>query len=100
MAENLISRLKEKPIRYGAQGLLTLIFINETLETGIRFAERINNYEPQIREFAGGIVYWTAQIGLPIAEAGLTAALGYVATKGAGMFLDKYWYEPKLESSE
>jgi len=93
MAKNLIERVKEKPARYLAQSTLTLIFVGETLDVGTKIAEKINKYEPQIKNFVGELGYWPLQIGLPIVEVGLMAALGYIAIKGAGMFLDKHWYD-------
>ena len=98
---NLVQRIKEKPAKFIVQASLVGTFLNETIEMGEKFAKYVHNYEPQIRDAIGSAGYWAGQIGLPLAKAGVAAGIGYIAVKGAGMFMDKHWYnEPQLENSE
>ena len=100
MSDNLILRIGEKPTKYLVQGLVGLIFVNETLDSARKVAEFINEYEPQIRDTIGSIGYWIGQIGLPLVQAIGTAAIGYIATKGTGLIMEKYWYKPSTKNSE
>jgi len=97
MADNLISRLEEKPMRYVAQASLAAFFAGETLGAIVKWTEGINNYEPQISGVAGEIGHWTSQIAHLMGEVGIIAGLGYIATKGAGMYLDRHLYKSQAE---
>ena len=96
MKKNLIQRIGERPLRYITQSMLTLQFITESLEHGVKVTDKIHNYASQIREVAGQGGYLIAQVGLPITQMAAIGILGYVATKGAGMFLDKHWYQKEI----
>nr|MBI4156629.1 hypothetical protein [Candidatus Woesearchaeota archaeon] len=94
MADNLISQVKKKPMKYLLQGTVGIALLNEAIDNTIRLENYVHKYEPQIRNIVGYAGYLTGQIGIPLVETAGILGLGYIAMKGTGMFMEKYYYKP------
>ncbi len=92
---DLINKIKKKPARYCIQAFVATGSLKLTLDAGLYWMRNIDKCEPQIRDAIGYIGYWTGQIGAPLLSAGVTAGIGYLATIGVGLAIDKYWYSEK-----
>lgn len=93
MSEGLISKIKEKPMKYFIEGTIATTFLANIVTNGREFATNIDKYDSQVRTFSENIGYLTLQIGLPLVCVGASALFGYIATKGAGLWFDKYYYK-------
>ena len=94
---DLISRIKEKPAKMLVKSIVGLTFVGETLRATKDAVETIHEYEPQITNLIGQIGYWPLQVGLPLGELAFVGAIGYIATRGAGMMMDKEWYKEQIQ---
>jgi len=99
MTDKLLSRIKEKPIKYGLQTVVTLAFASDTLNGIEKTAEFIHKYEPELREFTGAIGYWGLQVVPPLLMGAAIATVGYIAVKGTGIVMNKA-YETKPASEK
>ena len=86
----LVARISQSPCRYASQFIITLQFINETLNVGLESIKKIERYAPQIKQVAGDVGVYSSLIGLPLLSMATIAALGYVAVKGTGMYFDTH----------
>lgn len=93
--KDLITRIKEKPIKYAVQIPIGMTFLYDALETAIKGSDLINKYESQINNALGSGGCYILQNGLTITQIVVSLALGFIATKGAGMLIDKDYYQTK-----
>lgn len=99
IGKGLIGRVSEKPLGYAVQGLITLDFMAGTLRSGAESLQTVEKYTPQIKQIAGNAGIFASYLSLPLLSMALTAALGYIAVKGAGMYIDRHWYTKNTSDS-
>lgn len=93
--KSLMDRIGENKLKYFSQlSIVPMVFCG-SLGSTIDLAEKINRWVPNLEETIGSIPYTVSKVGVVGAGVIGGALLTYVATKGAGMWFDEYWYKPK-----
>ena len=93
MEKGLIERIKEKPAKAAVKTYVGIEFILKALQTAGETGKGIYDNSQDYIDIVGKVGYLASQVALPVLVGVSFGLLGYVATKGSGMFMDKYWYD-------